>query len=331
MHSRRDFSKIALSKIALAASALPQASGAGVNSAVNGVTLGTTTYSFQDLRRITGEDNVGDIIKALTACGVGEIELCSANIEPTPAGAMKPAFGPSYGGAGASGSAGSRTALSGGQLGIRKMDRENLRRWRLTTPASHYQTIRRRFEDAGIQIFAYALDLADDFTDDEMEAGFQQAKALGVEILATSATQSMAQRVAPFAVRHGIRLGVHNSSNASDPERFATPESLAKAVAMNMRINLDIGQFTAANYDAVAYIRQNHENITHLHIRDRKRNLGANEPFGDGDTPVREVLVLIRDNKWPLRAFVEYDYAGMGSSVEEVKKCLDYMRACLAP
>jgi sugar phosphate isomerase/epimerase len=101
-------------------------------------------------------------------------------------------------------------------------------------------------------------------------------------------------------------------------------------MAMNMRINLDIGQFTAANYDAVAYIRQHHENITHLHIRDRKRNLGANEPFGDGDTPVREVLVLIRDNRWPLRAFVEYEYAGMGSSVEEVRKCLDYMRACLA-
>jgi sugar phosphate isomerase/epimerase len=325
MYSRRDFGKIAL-----AASALPTAFGNPIDSSFNGVTLGTTTYSFQDLRRTTGEDNVDDIIEALTACGIGEIELYSANLEPTPSAAMKPAFGPSYGGAGASGGAGARTVLSGGQLGIRRMDRENLRRWRLTTPASHYQAIRRRFEDAGIHIFAYALDFADDFADDEIEAGFQQAKALSVEILATSTTPAMAQRVAPFAVRHGIRVAVRNSADFRDPDRFATPESFKKAMAMNMRINLDIGQFTAANYDAVAYIGQNHENITHLHIGDRKRNHGANEPFGDGDTPVREVLVLIRDNKWPLRAFVEYEYAGMGSSVEEVKKCLDYMRACLA-
>jgi hypothetical protein len=41
------------------------------------------------------------------------------------------------------------------------------------------------------------------------------------------------------------------------------------------------------------------------------------------------VLVLIRDNKWPLRAFVEYEYPGMGNSVEEVKKCMAYLRACL--
>jgi sugar phosphate isomerase/epimerase len=319
MYSRRGFGKIVL-----AATALPTAFGGPIDSSVNGVRLGATTYSFQDLRRTTGEDNVGDIIEALTACGIGEIELYSANLEPAPAAAMKPAFGPSYGGAGA------RTVLSGGQLGIRKMDRENLRRWRLTTTASHYEAIRRRFEDAGIHIFAYALDFADDFSDDEIEAGFQQAKALSVEILATSTTPAMARRVAPFAVRHGIRVAVHNSANARDPDRFATPESFAKAVAMNMRINLDIGQFTAANYDAAAYIGQNHENITHLHISDRKRNLGAHEPFGDGDTPVKEVLVLIRDNKWPLRAFVEYEYAGMGSSVEEVRKCLDYMRACLA-
>jgi sugar phosphate isomerase/epimerase len=97
-----------------------------------------------------------------------------------------------------------------------------------------------------------------------------------------------------------------------------------------MRVNLDIGHFTAANYDAVVYIRENHEHITHLHVKDRKRGDGTNEPFGDGDTPIKQVLQLIRDNKYPLRAFVEYEYAGMGTSVEEVRKCLDYMRSCLA-
>lgn len=142
----------------------------------------------------------------------------------------------------------------------------------------------------------------------------------------------MAGKVAPFADRHKVRVAVHGYANVKDPNQFGSPESFAKALAMSryMRVNLDCGHFTAANYDAVAYIKQNHDMITHLHIKDRRRADGVNEPFGDGDTPIKDILVLLRDSKWPIRAFVEYEYPGMGTSVEEVKKCLDYMRAALA-
>jgi len=79
-----------------------------------------------------------------------------------------------------------------------------------------------------------------------------------------------------------------------------------------MRVNLDMGHFTAANFDAVAYIIANHENITHLHIKDRTTKDGVNEPFGDGDTPIKQVMVLLRDSKMPIRAFVEYEYPAWG-------------------
>jgi sugar phosphate isomerase/epimerase len=95
-------------------------------------------------------------------------------------------------------------------------------------------------------------------------------------------------------------------------------------------VNLDIGHFTAANFDAVAYIRENHERITHLHIKDRKKNDGTNEQFGDGDTPIKPVLSLLKEKKYPIRAFVEYEYLGIRTSPEEVKRCMDYMRAALA-
>ena len=48
------------------------------------------------------------------------------------------------------------------------------------------------------------------------------------------------------------------------------------------KINLDIGHFTAANYDAVAYLREHHANITNLHLKDRKKNQGDNVPWGHG-------------------------------------------------
>jgi len=323
MYSRRDFGKLAL--VALPA---PFAFSARIDSTFKGVRLGAITYSFRDLPRTPGKDNVDDIIKAVSECGIGEIELYSPNIEPAPASAARPAAsGPAYGVA-----RGARAPLTPEQIEARKAEREALRKWRIETPASYYQSIRQKLDSAGIGLFAYTLGFNADFTDDEIEAGFNQAKALGVDLIASSTTLAMAQRVAPFADKHGIRVAVHGYANVKDPNQFGSPESFAKALAMSkyMRVNLDIGHFTAANYDAVAYIRENHDHITHLHVKDRKRNDGTNEPFGDGDTPIKQVLQLIRDNKYPLRAFVEYEYKGMGTSVEEVRKCLDYMRSCLA-
>jgi len=323
MLSRREFGRFAL-----AGAPLSTAFGARIDSTSHGVRLGTITYSFRDLPRTPGRDNVDDLIKALTACGIGEIELYSPNIEPAPASAARPAAsGPAYGVA-----RGTRTPPTPEQIAERKAEREALRKWRIETPASYYQEVRRKFDTAGIDVFAYTLGFNVDFTDDEIDAGFRQAKALGVDLIASSTTLSMAQKVAPFADKHQVRVAVHGYANVKDPNQFGSPESFAKALAMSkyMRVNLDVGHFTAANYDAVAYIKENHEMITHLHIKDRRRSDGVNEPFGDGDTPIKPVLVLLRDNKWPIRAFVEYEYPGMGTSVEEVRKCLDYMRAALA-
>ena len=83
MYSRRDFGKIALAGIP--ASALL---GAAIDSSVNGVRLGASTYSFRDFPRTQGQDIVDPVIKALQFCRVGEIELYSPTIEP--AGAALP-------------------------------------------------------------------------------------------------------------------------------------------------------------------------------------------------------------------------------------------------
>ena len=105
-------------------------------------------------------------------------------------------------------------------------------------------------------------------------------------------------------------VAMHNHNNLADPDQFATPASFETALAMSplFNVTLDIGHFTAGNNDAVAFIRQHHDRIINIHVRDRKRNNGPNRPFGQGDTPIADVLRLIRDNRYPIRCYLEYEY-----------------------
>jgi sugar phosphate isomerase/epimerase len=301
MYSRRDFAKIALASVPVSA-ALAQAHK--INSKIAGVQIGTQTYSFRDLP-------LDRAIAATVEVGLGEVELFPpSHVEPRP-----PAPAPGQ-----------------NQAEARKAAREALRQWRVTVSLDEFKKVRKQFNDAGIEIYAYNYSFADDFTDDEIERGFQMTQALGANIITASSTLSIAKRVVPFAEKYKMTVAYHGHSDIRDPNQFAKPESFAAAMAMSKQfaVNLDIGHFTAANYDAVEYIKENHDRIVILHLKDRKRDQGPNVPWGQGDTPIKQVLQLVRDKKWPLRAYIEYEYRGTDDSVTEVKKCFEYCKAALA-
>jgi sugar phosphate isomerase/epimerase len=133
----------------------------------------------------------------------------------------------------------------------------------------------------------------------------------------------MARRLAPFAKNAAMTVAFRNEN-----ETAAQVSALA-ALSPQFRVNLDIGNFTAANQEAVAYIQENYERITHLIVKDRMRNNGGNEVFGSGDTPIKDVLALLRDKRYPIRAYVDYEYVGLGTPQEEVRQCLAYVKAAL--
>ena len=149
--------------------------------------------------------------------------------------------------------------------------------------------------------------------------------------------RSAPKGLGPFVhdIRDAVKtmpVAMHNHSNVTDPNEFATLESLATALTLSplFRINLDIGHFTAANYDAVAYIREHHASITNLHLKDRKKEQGPNTAWGTGDTPIRQVLQLLKQERWPIRAYIEYEHNGEAGPVDEVKKCFAFAKSALA-
>jgi sugar phosphate isomerase/epimerase len=268
---------------------------AKINSKVSGVQIGVQSYSYRDR-------SLDAAIQAMVEDGLGECELYSPHFEP------------------------------GGLPRRGQANREELRKWRLTVPLEEIKAVRKKFDDAGISLFAVNISFRDDFTDPEIERGFRMAQALGVRVITASSTVSVMPRVVPFAEKYKIMVGVHGHNNVKDPNEFATPESFAKAMALSKSIgvNLDIGHFTAANFDAVSYIEEHHDRITNLHLKDRKKNDGANVPFGEGDTPIKQVLQLLKQKKYNIPANIEYEYKGKDDAAVEVKKCLEYCKQALA-
>jgi sugar phosphate isomerase/epimerase len=288
--------------------------GGAIDSKVNGVRLGVQTYSFRELPRPAGAaDSVDVVIKAMLDVGVGECEIFAPQLEPQ--------F--SQGARGARGAPPSPEALKA---------REDLRKWRIESSLDHFRNVRKKFDAAGLTIFAYCYNMNAGFTDAEIDRGFEMTKALGTTIMTSSTTLDVAKRIAPLAEKHKIVVGLHGHSNISDPNEFATPESFAAAMKMSkyFKVNLDVGHFFAANYDPVAYIREHHADITNLHLKDRKKNQGDNTPWGQGDTPIKDVLQLLKKERWPIPADIEYEYRGEGTPTEEVKKCMAFARQALA-
>ncbi len=214
-----------------------------------------------------------------------------------------------------------------------KLRGAELKEWRLTTPMDYFADIRRKFDAAGIRIFAYTLNFQNSFSDEEIDRGFQMTKALGTDLITTSTTLTCAKRVAPYAEKYKVRVALHGHDKKEDPNEFATPESFAKGMEMSpyFYVNLDIGHFTAANFDPVDYIRQHHEKILCLHLKDRRKNHGPNMPFGEGETPIKPVLQLLKETRWDIPADIEYEYGKPGlDTLVEVAKCFQYCKDALA-
>ena len=279
------------------------------NSKVAGVQLGLNVpYSFAD-PLMSGED----ILKNCLQLGLSAVELRTQPVETflgAPANLINPKNPVAKDAAAA--------------------NAEQLRQWRRSVSMDRVKEFRNQYKKAGVLIEIVKVDGIFKMSDDEVDYAFALAKALGGRAISTeiSPKNEELKRLGQFADKHRLMLGYHGHATTT-PEHWETAFSFAKYNGANV----DLGHFVAGNnVSPVTFIKQHHSRITHVHLKDRKLHNGPNMPFGEGDTPIAEVLRLIRDNKWNIQATIEFEYPiPPGSNrMTEIAHSIKYCRDALA-
>lgn len=318
LYSRRDLARTTL------AAALPAAlTAAKPDSKFGGVQVGLITYSFRALPGGAAEN-----LKYILDCGISAIELMS-NIAEGYAGAPMPA-----------GPRGPRGRPSPEQQAEMKKAAEELRNWRLSVSMDKYKEFQRMYNDAGVKIYAFKLPPSMNMSDAEYDYIWNVAETMGADHITMELPTdgALLQRVAEFAAKRKLRIAFHTHGQGG-----ASGFDKALAASPYTALNLDVGHYYGVNGQSpVPVIEKYHARISSLHLKDRKGPGaatgkkgpagGPNVPWGQGETPLKEILQVMKKRKYKFPASIEYEYTTPeGSDVlAEVKKCVQYCKDALA-
>lgn len=267
------------------------------NSKFYGVQIGVITYSYRDM-----PGGIQQILKYIVDSGINATELMGDAVED-------------YAG--------------------RPSNSKEVAAWRASVSMDKFKEVGQMFHKAGISIYAFKPNaLGHHNTDAEIEYAMRAAKALGTNTVTVELPEDPAQsrRLGVFGEKHKIYIGYHAHLQATD-----TAWDTALDQSPYNTMNLDCGHYIASGNNTpeglLALIRNRHDRISSLHLKDRKSKAdgGGNMSWGHGDTPIKQILTLLKENKYKFPATIELEYpipAG-SDAVQEVRKCLAYAKNAL--
>jgi len=285
------------------------------NSNFGGVRIGAITYSFREL-----PGSAEEVLKYCLECGISGVELMSGVAE-------------SYAGAPAPAPRGAGPVTPEMREAMKKRAAE-VSQWRLSASMDKYKAFRRMYEDAGVKIYAFKLPPTLEMPEAEYEYIWNVAETLGANHITMElpTNDQLLQRVAEYAAKRKLRIAFHTHGQGG-ASGFDRALSASKYTALNF----DVGHYYGVNGESPApLLEKYHERISSLHLKDRKGpsngSGGPNMPWGQGGTPLKEILQLMKSKKYKFPASIEYEYkTPEGSDVlTEMKKCVEYCRSALA-
>jgi sugar phosphate isomerase/epimerase len=289
------------------------------NSKINGVQLGTITYSFRSMN--TGAE---DVLKYCRETGINALELMGGTAEAF-AGAPHASITPMA-------PFRRNSELTEAEKAERAQRAKDLAAWRSTAGMEKFEQLRKMYKDAGVEIYAYKPNaFGTNNSDAEVEYGVRAAKALGASHITLEIPEDPKQtkRLSDIAAKHKILVAYHGHE-----QQTPTIWDAALAESKYNALNCDLGHYVAAGYNPVELIEAKNERIASAHIKDRQTpaNGKGNVVWGTGDTPLAQILQTMKKNKYKFPATIELEYQIPEGSdpVKEVQKCVEFCRKALA-
>jgi sugar phosphate isomerase/epimerase len=286
------------------------------NSKVAGVQLGLTTYSYRQIPH-----NLDEVLEYVLKAGVNALEMRLVLEEGLgiPQGPPRMRRG-----------ANMTDEEKAKRAEAAKNLLEEQRKWRLSLPMQKYADVRKKYNDAGVDIHI-AKFAPSKWSDAEIDYAYNAANTLGAYGITDEASVEACKRLGKFAEKHNSLAIYHTHAQFSEPG-FDIDTMLSYSPAN--RLNLDVGHYygsTGKHPNEI--IEKYHDKIPMIHMKDKT---GPNHPtmpntsvpFGEGSTPISDILLLLKKTQWPIDVFIELEYK-MSDPVKEVVKCIEYMRNIL--
>ena len=315
--TRRDFGKLALSAVpaVLTVPALAQTTTTRrPNSVINGVNVGTITYSY----RAMSDQSAEAILRYVVDSGISQIEFMGGPVEAFAGAPPRPA------------GFGRGVQPTTEQQAAQREHAARLRAWRTSASMDRFKALRKIFNDAGVTIYAWKQ-LDPNMTDEEIEYVFGVAEALGNTHVTLELVEDAAQlkRLGTMGEKRKIFVAYHTHLQGS-----LTAFDQAFAASKANMANVDLGHYVAAGGDPVAFLNRHHARIASFHLKDRTTpaNGQKNLPWGTGDTPLAQILQTVKKNGWKMPATIEleYDVPAGSNAVKEVARCFEFCQRALA-
>ena len=353
-YTRREFGRLALAGLPAAALLGRSESIFGAflqakpNSLINGVQIGTITYSYRSMPDQSAEAT----LKYIVDSGISAIELMGGPAEsfagaPTsgrgggPGGggagrrgaapdAPAPQFNSSWNGqpcnaaprgdapqpargGGAGGGGRGRGEATPEQQAAQREQAERMKAWRTSVSMDKFKALRKMYNDAGVTIYAWKQ-LNPAMSDEEYEYIFNVAEALGcthttLELPAGPEADAQLKRIGDFAMKKKIYAAYHTHLQGS-----MTAFDKAFALSKGNMANVDLGHWVAAGNiggTPMDFLKKYHDRTASFHLKDRTtpEHCSLNLAWGTGETPIKDILQLVQKNKWKIPASIELEYA----------------------
>jgi sugar phosphate isomerase/epimerase len=296
--------------------------GAGPDSNFGGVQIGAISYSFRSL-----PGSAEQLLGYLVDCGISSTELMGAPIleylgAPTTDAPSRGAINRM-----------TDPAQKEAATRARAAHEQELRRWYGSPPMEKVAALRKLYADAGVTIHLAKFSPGGDATASEF--AYTVARALGARGVTNEIGEDACRVQGPVAARHGLTAAMHNHGQPSDPNFAGFDHFLA--ISPGVSLNFDFGHYYGfTGKSPVPEIQRLSSRITSMHMKDKAApatygESGPNLPWGQGGTPIAEVLRLVQREKYPINCDIELEYEVPPGSdaVAEVKKCVEFCREVL--